>query len=781
LPELKPVTPEPQVTAAKDTGVQTVEKSSPAADSQETETTLRVQVNLLETLMNLAGELVLSRNQLLEALARSDQRAVQVGSQRINLVTSELQEAIMQTRMQPIGSIFTRFPRLVRDLSKKLGKDIQLLMDGKEVEMDKTIVEGLSDPLTHMVRNAIDHGLESATQRSQAGKPTSGTIRLNAYHEAGQVVVEISDDGRGIDPQKTAASALAKGLISKEQLKSMSEKEMIALILLPGVSTADKVTDTSGRGVGMDVVKANLDRLGGKLEIDTQPGQGTIFRIKLPLTLAIIPSLLVSVNEERYAIPQASVNELIRVPAAQVKNRIEVVGEAEVLVLRGTLIPLVHLASVLGVASTYLNPVDNEPKIDGRHRIADRRSPHYAMDECSPEREPLDPKQHADQRKNPEDRRFHAASDLNIVVVNAGAFRYGLVVAQLHDTVEIVVKPLGRHLKGSREYAGATIMGDGHVALILDAGGLATKIGLTSFANSARARELDHASRQEKLQDVHSFLLFRNAPGEPCAVPLSLVSRVEQINNQQIEEIAGQRTMQYRGASLPLVMLKDAAAVRELDDGQARVVIVFDIGGREIGLLAAMPVDVVETATEIDSSTLKQQGIMGSAIIKEQTTLIVDIFELVTAVHPQWVARREPVRNAGSPASLILLAEDSDFFRNQIRKTIESDGYTVLAAVDGEEAWNLLQQHADEIRMVVTDIEMPRLTGLELTRNLRGDQRFQHLPVIALTSLASEEDAARGVAAGVTDYQIKLDKLKLLASIRLRMATPANVGNEQPA
>jgi two-component system chemotaxis sensor kinase CheA len=634
--------------------------ASPAAPSATGETTLRVSVDVLETLMNLAGELVLSRNQLREALSRKDERAVSASSQRINLVTSDLQEAIMQTRMQPIGNVFGKFPRVVRDLARSLSKEVRLDVEGREVELDKTLIEGLSDPLTHMVRNAVDHGIESPAERARIGKKTEGVVRLRAFHEAGQVVIEVGDDGKGIDPAKVAASALKKGLITPEKLKGLSDKEKAALIFLPGLSTAEKVSDVSGRGVGMDVVKTNLDRLGGKVDIDSQPGRGSLFRIKLPLTLAIIPSLIVTVQDQRFALPQVNVVELIRIATDQVKKRIEVVGDAEVLVLRGSLIPIVRLADVLGQARVYTDPGTGRAEVDRRTRLADRRSPQHALDPV--DRSPADAAAvEVYDRRNPGDRRG-ASGDLNLVVVSAGALQYGLVVDGLHRTEEIVVKPLGRHLKKLQEYAGSTIMGDGRVALILDVSGVAAAADLSSVSGSARAAQLADQEAAEQRQDTHSLLLFQNAPEETCAVPLDLVLRVERIAASQVETTGGRRTMQYRGATLPLVTLADAAAVQSIAPEQELAVVVFSVHGREVGLLGAMPVDVVETKAAVDQETLRQKGVAGSAIIRDKTVLLVDLHELAAAAYPQWAAERPAPTAGGACGRTVLLAEDSDFF-----------------------------------------------------------------------------------------------------------------------
>lgn len=717
LPAAPPPAAEPAEPVVCDTGAPVVTAAAAPANASSpapaVEATVRLNVTLLDSLMTLAGELVLGRNQLNEAIRNADTQGISAGAHRVSLVTSELQETVSLTRMQPVSTLFSKFPRLVRDLAPQLGKDIQLNLEGGEVELDKTIIEGLSDPLTHMVRNSVDHGIEAPAARTAAGKSGQGVVTLRARHQAGQVMIEVADDGKGLSIDKIVASALSKGLITAEQLQLMSDYEKLGLIFLPGVSTAREVSNVSGRGVGMDVVKTNLDKLGGKIEIESVPGKGASFRIKLPLTLAIIPSLLVSDSGERFAIPQVSVRELIRIPASQVADRIDRAGDAEVVLLRDHLVPLVHLADALGT-----------PRKDQKGKA------------------------------------------VNIVLVDAGSFEYGLVVEELHDSVEIVVKPMGRHLQGLGEYAGATILGDGQVAVILDVGGLAQRAALSHAA--ARALAAKAEKEEESANEMHSLLLFNNAPGERCSVPIDLVTRVERIDPKQVECLGGRRTMQYGGASLPLITLHDVAQVGELAETQQWVVVVFDCAGQTIGLLVAEPLDMVETRLEIDAVTLRQPGVAGSAVLSGVTTLMLDIFELTAAVRRRWptpdAAESAPAPKAGSKAT-VLVAEDSDFFRGQIKRLIEAVGYKVLAAEDGQAAWELLDANADQIAVVTTDVDMPRLDGLGLTRRIRADKRFADLPVIALSTLAAEEEMARGLAIGISEYQVKLDQNQLLESI----------------
>ena len=719
-PQISPPTePAPKTPNATGGGVPPA-----AAGGGQADETLRINVSLLDSLMNLAGELVLSRNQLGSAISLGDPRALMVANQRVSHVTSELQEAIMRTRLQPIGNVFSKFPRVVRDLAKSLGKEVILDIKGESVALDRSLAEGLSDPLTHMVRNAVDHGIELPAERVRNGKRPAGTLRIEARHEAGQVLIEISDDGGGIRADKVAESAVKKGLIPAEKVLAMSEAEKIHLIFLPGLSTAAQVTHVSGRGVGMDVVKTNLDRLGGKVAIKSIVGQGSVFTIKLPLTLAIIPALIVSTVAEYFAIPQLNIGELLRVDAAEIQSRTGQVGKARVLMLRDQVIPLIYLDQVLEIPA----PTGDQPP---------------------------------------------AAVDLEIVVVTTGTLQYALVVGTFHESEEIVVKPLGSHLKSLREYAGATVLGTGTIALILDIAGLAILAGLGS---STEATAQDETLDLQGTSATESFLTFNNAPGERCAVALDAVLRVEHIRPSQVELIAGRRSMQYNGQSLPLVTLADTARVKPLENSAELAVLVTLFQGREIGLLGALPVDVVETDAVLDATTHRQKGIQGSVIVNGVTTLVTNLAELVegiisgvnTASHSDF--NSAPLTVSRSRTALVV--EDSDFFRAQVKRYLSAAGIESLEASDGESALQVLASHPLEIGIVVTDIEMPGISGLELARRIRSQPRFDRLPIIALSALVSDEDLERGRAAGLTDYQVKLDRDTLIESVERLLENP---------
>ncbi len=734
---------------------------------------LRVSVTVLDRLMNRAGELVLARNELLQAISSKEENTIESAARRIDTVTSELQDAIILTRMQPVGSIFNKFTRIVRDLATDLGKKISLDISGNEVELDKSIIEGLGDPLTHLVRNSCDHGIETPEVRSGKDKPKEGRITLRALHESGQVIVEIEDDGKGLDANVLTAKAIDKGLITEQQAVAMSEKEKVELIMRPGFSTAAQVTDVSGRGVGMDVVKTNLDQLGGQVELISEVDKGATVRIKLPLTLAIIPSLLVEACNERFTLPQVNVRELLRIPAGEIRERIEKVGEADVLILRGELIPLLQLNNVLALTPTYYDPKEGIFRPDRRAVLADQR---LASNE-RPREESSGKKDHDEEMAA--ERRTRRDSDAVIVVLQAGSLRFGLVVEKVHDTVEIVVKPLGRHFKTCEVYAGATIMGDGRVALILDVAGLGKLADLRSIDERTppiqEQEELalaDGAVRQ-------TLLLFHNGPAEFCAVPLHQVLRLEQIETDAIRIRGGKKVIQYRDSNLPVYALEEVANVEMLEEQKQMKVVIFVVSGRNVGLLVTPPLDIIEQDIVVDEVTLKQPGISGSANINGETALLVDIFGFMKVLNPDWFDDRDATRIAaisapgesaadpGVPAAdkSIVLAEDSAFFRAQVKQFMESEGYRVLDFEDGKLAWEYLNANPDDVRLVVTDIEMPNMDGFELTQKIKRDDRLSHLSVIALTSLAGEADIARGKDVGIDDYQVKLDKEKLLQGI----------------
>ena len=682
--------------------------------------------------MNLAGELVLGRNQLLQTIASGDTRMLEMVATRLDQVTSELQGTIMQTRMQPVGNVFNKFTRIVRDLSRTLGKQCQLVIDGKDVELDKTIIEAIGDPLTHLIRNSVDHGVESPDVRQQNGKPAEGTVHLKAFHQDGKVNISISDDGAGIDAARLKVKAVEKGLITQERADAMSDAEALRLIFMPGFSTAEQVSAVSGRGVGIDVVKTNFERLGGSVDIDTVLGKGTTMTIRLPLTLAIIPSLVVRSGNRRFALPQVNISELVRIRAVEESRRIEKLRGAEVLRLRDSLLPLIRLSSYLGSDS--------------------------AMS--------LDFGQSADAADQPEASR-NGKSAINIVVLESGSLRYGLVVDGLSDSEEIVVKPLGRHMQNVKSLAGATVLGDGEIALILDVTGLARQMGLEiTETMDAGKKEQDTTKRD----DAFSTLLFTNHPTEQFGVPMSCVSRIERVRETQFDSVAGEEVLQYRDRTLPLLSIENCITALPREQQATLHVIVFQAGNREVGLIAPKILDIRDVSGELDPETFAETGVLGAIVLEGQTTRIFDPYELVRGQRPAWFSGRgvvaSPSRQQTVPVDdslpKILLAEDSTFFQQKVKQFLEQLGTTVVTADDGEEAWETLNSGQHEFSLVVTDIEMPRLNGFELCERIRGSDQFGSLPVLALTSLAGDADRERGLKAGIDEYLVKLDRDRLV-------------------
>lgn len=617
--------PEP---AAEVSPEERAEARGPREASKETATeTLRVRVDLLTNLMNLAGELVLGRNQLVRAINDYRNEIPGLGAilQNVNQVTTEMQEGIMQTRMQPIGTVFNRFPRIIRDMSRQLSKQIEVQIEGAEVELDKSIVEMLVDPLTHIIRNCADHAIESPAERKKAGKNAVGVIHLHAYHEGGQINIAVHDDGRGIDAKKVLAKALSKGLVSKAQAGEMTEREIVNLVFAPGFSTAEQVSDISGRGVGMDVVRTNVEKLGGHVEVETEVGMGTTVRLRLPLTLAIIPSMIVGVGEHRFAIPQVNVVEFVWIKASEVAQRIEQVQGALVLRLRDQLLPLVRLADTLGIQRTFQDPETGETRSDRRASIADRRSLGGKAPEEAPDREG--------------DRRKDWRSDYNIIVLRVGKNQYGVIVDELFDIEEIVVKPLSTFIQNTRCFSGATILGDGRVIMILDAGGVAmvSQLHFTDLqAEELRRAEEERRKAALKASRRRSVILFEGAKGERFAVPQDHVLRLERIVRARIEHIGDREYIEYRGEGLPLVRLDRHLEVRPLaPDLKELFLVIPKVPGQDAtarppaGILISEILDALDVEVELKKVEFKGPGLLGSAVVQDHLTLFLDPIDLL--------------------------------------------------------------------------------------------------------------------------------------------------------
>jgi two-component system chemotaxis sensor kinase CheA len=716
-----------EVTGEFDAEEPALQKNQPVQDSS-----IRVQVGLLDKLMNLVGELVLARNQLLQGSAGRD-AALTRTAQRLNLITSELQEGVMKTRMQPIGIVWNKLPRVVRDLAQTCGKKIQIDMIGADTELDKTIIEAIKDPLTHIVRNSCDHGIETPEVRLLRGKPAQGRLVLRAFHEGGHVNIEISDDGAGLDIAKLKVKAVQKGLARAEQVAAMSEREAAHLVFLPGFSTAEHVTNISGRGVGMDVVKTNIEKTGGMVDIYNRPEGGTTVKIKIPLTLAIIPGLVVTLEPvaaepasdmqqtgQRFVIPQANLVELVRLEGEEDHKRIENVNGSLVYRRRGALLPLIYLNRVLQTGA-----------------------------------------------------QAYDAEVVNIVVLQAEDRPFGLIVDGISDTQEIVVKPLGKHLKGLTSYLGATIMGDGRVALILDVAGLARQAGI-----GAHSRGAGHAADEATVSSTdatQTLLLFRAGRYNRLAVPLALVARLEQFPASQVEQASGHPVLHYRNQILPLVSLAGLLDPDREDVALAAdplQVIVFGQGARSVGVVVAEVLDIVEETVGVSRASTKP-GILGSAVSGGKLTDFVDLHALVTSSGEDWM--QSPEQHTAERHG-VLLVESSGMARGMLASHLAMNGYRMMEAETAQAAVELLNSRRVDLVLFATKQEAGN--NVDLMKVLTAQRMMRYLPVMALDSGADEVHEVPGAGLDFDARVSKRDREQMLTTMQALLTAGRQVQQE---
>ena len=676
---------------------------------------IRLGVDVLENLMTLVSELVLTRNQLMQLARTEGDSRFTAPLQRLSHLTSDLQEGVVKTRMQPIMQAWRKLPRLVRDLGAELGKQVELSMIGGETELDRQVLELIQDPFVHMVRNSVDHGLEPPAARIAAGKPATGRITLGSYHEGGHIVIEVGDDGAGLSTEAIRARVLSRGLATAGELASMTERQLHLFIFRPGFSTAAAVTAVSGRGVGMDVVKANVERLGGTVDLRSVTGGGTTFIVKIPLTLAIISALIVAAQDQRFALPQLCVRELVRAEAqgtpGQGRLVVERVDGAPVLRLRERLLPLVSLRALLKMP----------PAPDAKPGEA-----------------------------------------LTVVVATLCGATIGLVVDRVFDTEEIVVKPVSPLLRSIAIFGGSTILGDGSVIMILDPGGIARAIGQAdTAAKEAAAQGGERLAR--RLGDRSAMLLVRlSSDASPVAIPLGLVARIESLPRAEIEHVSGRAVAQYRGRLMPLIALDG----HTLTAGEVPV-LVFSDRGRTVGLMTEEIVDVVEDLLDIELSS-SRPGLLGTAVIAGRITEVIDTGQLLKQGLADWFVD-DPVRDSGRRQRL-LVVEDSAFFRQLLIPTLSAAGYNVTAVESAAKALALRDgARVAEFDAIVSDVEMPGMDGLQFARVVTADGSWQHTPLVALSSRCNPIDIRRGLAAGFRAYVGKFDRDALLDALRQQL------------
>ncbi|HTJ01282.1 MAG TPA: chemotaxis protein CheW [Methylovirgula sp.] len=663
--------------------------------------TIRVAVGALERIMLLVSELVLTRNQLLELTRYQEDAVVKQPLQRLSALTSDLQDAVMRARMQPVGRLYTSLPRLVRELSVELRKKLRLVTEGADTELDRQLIEFIRDPLTHLLRNCADHGIEPPEVRVALGKAEEGTIKVTATHEAGYITIDVSDDGRGLDLESIRQKAIAKGLVTVTEAQQMSDDEVCRFIFAPAFSTAQVVTSISGRGVGMDVVRENIESIGGSVSIMTTPGRGTRFSMKIPLTLAIAPALIVSAAGNNFALPQHSVIEAVGVDAESTHS-IETVQGSLVLRLRDEVIPVVDLRQVLEL------DVENDPT-------------------------------------PPEE-----ASSL-VIIMRVSSRAFGVIVDRVVDVQEIVVKPLGASLTHLDVFSGHTILGDGSVVLILDPTGIASHLGFERSNDYAGGR----MSEVFEPAETHArFVLFRAGTGVPKGLPLSLIARIESVASSAIRQSDGIYVMQHQGQLMPLVPLYsiEQAALQSVNP-----VLVLGIGGESMGLLVEEILDVIETTIDIQISGATP-SVIGTAEIRNE------VVEILDATYFMRLGRPHAFTRAFANHFRILLIDDKPFFRDMLAPLLIAAGYRVTTAASGNEALTMFEKGA-VFDAVVTDTDMPGMSGYALARKLTEDPRHASLPIVALAAHAAPAVLMAAAECGMRGAVGKFDRAGLIETL----------------
>ena len=693
------------VKASADNGIGAAEAN--ARETQPRAQTVRVSVDTLEHLMTTVSELVLTRNQLLELVRRTGESEFKSPLQRLSTVTAELQEGIMKARMQPIANAWQKLPRLVRELSLELDKKIELDMAGGETELDRQVLEMIKDPLTHMLRNSADHGLEPPAERAKQGKPETGRIKLSAYQQGGYIVIEVADDGRGLDARTIRAKAIENGLATQAEVDRLSDPDIYKFIFRPGFSTAQAISGVSGRGVGMDVVRNNIELIGGTVELKSSSTSGTTFTIKIPLTLAIMAALIVEASGQRFAIPQYSVIELVRTGNAS-GHDVELINDTAVVRLRDKLLPLLDLAQLLRLESSRTT----------LERVANLV--------------------------------------LTVMVIQVGARLFGVLVDSVFRTEEIVVKPMSSVLRDVGMFSGNTILGDGSVIMIIDPNALGSVVGAVEGQADlvSAAPTVEAATTENKT----ALLLFRAGSSAMKAVPLSLITRLEAIERDTIEHCNGEDVVQYRGALMPLVYMQDEARGRA--DG-VQPVLVFTEGGKPVGLAIDEIVDIVEERLEIELKT-EAPGVIGAAIVKGKAAEIIDVSHYLGEGLGH---RLDPKLNTVSREIRLLLVDDSQFFRNMLAPLLKASGYDVTLAASADEALALKDSGAS-FDLIVSDLDMPGMDGIALAERIKADPKWEGIPLIALSSHTSPRLIEKSRAAGFVSYVGKFDRQMLMGTLQ---------------
>ncbi len=747
------------------------------ADQVMVTETLRVSVSVLDELINMAGELVLTRNQVSRASLEVTSKYPHIGPlvQELDSVTSRIQEKVMHARMQPVSVVFNKFPRIIRDLARKLGKKIELNLRGGEVEFDKSVIEHLSDPLTHMIRNVADHAIESPAARVAAGKAEVGQVELAAYHADGMVNISLKDDGAGIDAEKIKSKALKKRLITERQANNMSDEDALELIFAPGFSMAKKVSDVSGRGVGMDVVRTNIEKLRGSVHISSKLGQGTNIVLRLPLTLAIVPAMIVSVGHHRFAVPETGLVEIVRVKDSEVSTQIQLVCNAPVLRLRNALLPLVDLAEVLNVKPKWLEGEEGRSP-ERRQRWLRRHTESGNIPSVeegnkslpAPPVAPVSPVGKTLEERRAERRKLRGRVAY-IMVVNVGGNEFGIVVDAVLDSEEIVVKPLPSLFADLSCFSATTILGDGSVALIVDYGGIMTRAKI-NFSNVEQAA---WAARNDKrsifLRETQNLILLETCRGQRMGILASMVARVEKIAKGRVERISDRAYVRYRDRTFRAVFPCQALGLDFEGSGMAEVestgdeeedgfffMVIPNIPGIQAGLVFSKIIDSIDVYIDLDQRAVQMEGVYGSARINDQIVLLPDLSQVFRMADVYLPPVNSGVDGSGLNA---LVVDDTPLLRILTASFLDQAGFEVAEARDGEMALGLLKKNRFDL--LISDINMPAMTGLELAQETRETPNAE-IPMIATSSSITPDLDSRCGRAGFIGCVPVLDQRRLM-------------------
>lgn len=707
--------------------------------------TIRISVNVLDQLLELIGEVVLGRNQLVSQLE---------GDRTFNgLSTSitKLHRHVIQTRMQSIGSVLEKFKRIVRDLSKQLGKEIKLHIEGGDIELDRTILEAFSDPLTHLVRNACDHGIELPSERSKNGKNPCGNLYLRTYHQSGQIIIEVEDDGKGIDPVKIKESAIKKQVLSEKEANSLTDKELVELVFHPGFSTKEETTSISGRGVGMDVVKTNFEKLGCVFDVSSKSGAGTLFQARMPLTQAIVDSsvisgLIISLGKHKLAIPQLAVNEMIRLVPQERSKSINNIKGRDILTLRDTLIPIIRLEDTLNTPRIYIDPITGEVCPERRQSLTDRRKNTLITAFETGQRIIAD-------------RRIKSEI---FIILQYKQDHFCIPVHKVVGTEEIVVKKVPKLIKYRKVFDGTTILGNGEIVTILNINGIVEEAAL-DFQQARSHKNLQQIANQVEPDETQKLVVFENAENEFFAIPVQLISQVQKVMVSDLKQAGSREFIEMHGESQEVIRPENKVNLSPIkDESSKRIVIIPNIED-PIGMLGRKVIDTIEIDEEKISGRAQEEGVVGRLFYKDKLISILDIFSMLGILQKD-VSSIEV--DPTIEKSRILLVEDMLFFRHLIQSYFESFGFrNITVARNGKEALDILNQMSGGFDLIVSDVEMPEMNGYEFVSMVKSDPNYKNLPVLALTGLAGQENIKKGLEAGFDAYEVKIDKFNVIQQV----------------